>query len=87
MNYNEQQMKEREEWWEWKYTDRELKTGMKPRNPDMTHHFLEVNCGAAGCCPAMLCLEMWEDDGMDGHQSHSHQDPPSKLPSSGDTNN
>lgn len=52
-----------------------------------TRHFLKVNRGAGGCCPAMLCLEMWEDDGMNGHQSHSHQDPPTKLPSSGDMNN
>ena len=59
---------------------------MKERNPDITHHFLEVNRGAGRCCPVMLCLEMWEADGMNGHRSHSHRDPPIKLPSSGDMN-
>lgn len=87
MNYNEKQMKERKELQDWKYRDKELEERMKQRNPDITHHFLKVKWGAGGCCPVMLCLEMWEDDGTNGHRSHSHQDSPMKCPSSGDTNN
>lgn len=59
---------------------------MKQRHPDITRHFLKVNQGAGGCCPVILCLEMWEDDEMNGHRFHCHQGPPIQLPS-GDMNN
>lgn len=60
---------------------------MKQRHPDIICHFLKVNQGADGSCPVMLCLEIWEDDEMDGHRFHCHLDPPIQLPSSGDMNN
>lgn len=60
---------------------------MKQRNPDITHHFLKVNQGEGGCCPVLLCLEVWENDDMNIHRFHCHQDPSIQLPSSGDTNN